>query len=62
MLLSQLLWGQLTVHFDKNWTAENNLKPNRDKDPLTWLDQTVALVTFGNVIRKDFFCKAQGGG
>lgn len=34
----------------------------RDKDPLTWLDQTAAFVTSGNVIRKDFIYKAEGGG
>lgn len=33
----------------------------RDKDPLTWLHQTVALVTSGNVIRKYFIYKAKGG-
>lgn len=54
--------GTANGSLSQKLTAENNLKPNRDKAPLTWLDQTVALVTFGNVIRKDFFCKAEGGG
>lgn len=36
-------------------------KKSRDKDQLTWLDQTAALVTSGNVISKDFFYKAEQG-